>query len=146
EVHGASSVFFEHGLANILFRLATLSGVLGKTEMNAISHNSNSSLSSVFEIVEERLGDDLRVFDMAIWAGVDTKTLTRMFKRETGKTPFAYLTSRRVERAKTLLRKEVSVTETALAVGYANPAKFSAAFRRSVGVTPSEWARVQITC
>jgi len=46
-----------------------------------------------------------------------------------------------MKRAKELLRFGDSVTDTALAVGYANPAKFSAAFRRWVGMTPSAWKR-----
>ena len=146
EVHGASSMFFEHGLANILFRLATLSGVVGKSGLKALAHHSSSALDAVYGIVEERLDEDLRVLDMAIWAGVDSKTLTRMFKRETGETPYSYLTSRRMERAKKLLLENVPVTEIALAVGYANPAKFSATFRRRFGVTPTEWARVKVNC
>lgn len=45
-----------------------------------------------------------------------------------------YLTIRQMERAKELLS---TVSVTVAAVGYANPAKFSAAFRRWVGSTPS---------
>jgi AraC family transcriptional regulator len=46
-----------------------------------------------------------------------------------------------MERAKELLLSTASVTDTAIAVGYANLAKFSAAFRRWVGSSPSLWRR-----
>jgi len=41
--------------------------------------------------------------------------------------------------ARGALAQGCSVTEVALASGYANPSKFSAAFRRVVGCSPSAW-------
>ncbi len=141
EIHGLSSTFFEQGLSNVIYRLSTLAGIRLKQNKQTLPLSSHSSLEEVFDLIEDRLGDDIRVVDMATWVGVDAKTLTRMFKRETGLTPFSYLTSRRMKRAKEMLQSDISVTETALAVGYTNPAKFAAAFRRSVGSTPTAWAK-----
>lgn len=56
-------------------------------------------------------------------------------------TPYAYLTWRRMEAAKQMLQAGQPVTGIALAVGYANPGKFAAAFRRVVGQAPSAWRR-----
>ncbi|MNW00509.1 Virulence regulon transcriptional activator VirF [compost metagenome] len=55
--------------------------------------------------------------------------------------PYAYLTQRRMHWAQQALQGGLSVTEVAMACGYANPSKFSAAFRRVVGVSPSTWSR-----
>jgi len=137
EAHGAASAFFDHGLSLILHQL----GKRARTSRanNTPNHASRKALESSFELIESHLGDDLRVREMAAVAGIDTRTLTRLFKRETGYTPFQYLTRRRMARAKELLQAGESITNTALAVGYINPAKFSAAFRRWVGMTPSAW-------
>jgi AraC-like DNA-binding protein len=47
-----------------------------------------------------------------------------------------------IERAKTLLENPaVSVTEIAMALGFADPTSFASAFRRSVGTTPTKYRR-----
>ena len=69
----------------------------------------------------------------------DVRSLTRAFRAATGYAPYEYLTFRRMERAKELLGTAETVMEIALQVGYSNPAKFAAAFRRFCGCSPSEW-------
>lgn len=135
EAHGAASAFFEHGLSLALHRLVT------RTQNKEVEKGlpETAKLQSVFDYIEAKLGDDIRVNELSTVTGVSAKTLTRVFRQETGYTPYKYLTIRRMERAKELLQSSSSVTDTATAVGYANPAKFSAAFRRWVGTTPSLW-------
>lgn len=139
EAHGSSSAFFDHGLSLVLHRLATLREVDARAPVD--EQQQKSPLASTLELIEARLEDDLRVKELAAAQGIEPRTFTRMFKRETGYTPYRYLTSRRMIRARALLSADMSVTETAVAVGYANPAKFAAAFRRWVGVPPSDWKR-----
>ncbi len=137
EVHGATSTFFEHGLSLVLHRLSTLALEGGGS--HATFRIANPSLRTLLTFIEERLDQELNVRELAAMAEVDPKTLTRLFKRETGQTPYSYVTLRRMERAKQLLQDKRTVTDTAMAVGYANPAKFSAAFRRMLGCSPTEW-------
>src|SRR5205823_4701843 len=57
-----------------------------------------------------------------------------------GEPPRAYLTRRRVERAKNLLRAvNLSVTEVCLMVGFESLGSFSMLFKRLVGQSPSEY-------
>jgi AraC-like DNA-binding protein len=61
----------------------------------------------------------------------------RQFRRAFGETPYAYLMTRRIERAKALLRgSDLSVTEIALAVGCQSLGSFSARFHEIVGMSP----------
>ena len=138
EAHGAASAFFEHGLSLILHRLVARTDEAAARPV-APAALRKPQLSDTIELIETRLADDLRVKEMAATLGIDPRTFTRRFRQRTGYSPYQYLTLRRMERAKHLLQSEGSVTDTALAVGYANPAKFSAAFRRWVGVSPSQW-------
>jgi AraC-like DNA-binding protein len=57
-----------------------------------------------------------------------------------GETPYAYLMTRRIERAKALLRRgDLSVTEVCMAVGCTSLGSFSARFTQLVGETPTAY-------
>jgi AraC-like DNA-binding protein len=68
----------------------------------------------------------------------------RTFKSIYGRTPHQYLTHVRIERAKELLAREVSVTEACFAVGFDSLGSFTSLFKRRAGVTPSEYQRQQL--
>lgn len=72
---------------------------------------------------------------------VSAATLNNYFLGLYGSTVASYLRQRRVEQACVLLGQGQPVTAAALAVGYANPSKFAAAFKRVTGQTPSEYRR-----
>jgi transcriptional regulator GlxA family with amidase domain len=64
--------------------------------------------------------------------------LSRQFRLAYGESPYAYLMTRRIERAMALLRgSDLSVTEVCFAVGCASLGTFSTRFTELVGVPPS---------
>lgn len=64
----------------------------------------------------------------------------RSFREAFGETPYAYLMTRRVERAKALLRRgDLTVTEVCMAVGCTSLGSFSSRFTELVGETPSAY-------
>src|SRR5690242_18855229 len=65
---------------------------------------------------------------------------SRQFRAAYGETPYSYLMTRRIERAKLLLRRgDLSVTDVCMAVGCASLGSFSARFTELVGETPSAY-------
>ncbi|MBI1378444.1 MAG: helix-turn-helix domain-containing protein [Frankiales bacterium] len=65
---------------------------------------------------------------------------SRRFRAAYGETPYSYLMTRRIERAKTLLRQgTMSVTDVCMAVGCTSLGSFSSRFTEIVGVTPSAY-------
>jgi len=65
---------------------------------------------------------------------------SRQFRATYGETPYAYLMTRRIERAKALLRiGDLSVTEVCMAVGCTSLGSFSARFTELVGETPTAY-------
>jgi AraC-like DNA-binding protein len=65
---------------------------------------------------------------------------SRRFREAYAETPYSYLMTRRVERAKALLRLGgLSVTDVCLAVGWSSLGSFSARFAELVGESPSEY-------
>ncbi|WP_328621090.1 helix-turn-helix transcriptional regulator [Streptomyces sp. NBC_00354] len=65
---------------------------------------------------------------------------SRSFRAAFGESPYSYLMTRRVERAKALLRRgDLSVTEVCFAVGCTSLGSFSSRFTELVGETPSAY-------
>jgi len=67
--------------------------------------------------------------------------LLRMFTRYYGRTPKQYLTDKRIEKAKELLNKGTTVTETCFDIGFESPSSFSTLFKSRVGLTPTEFQK-----
>lgn len=77
---------------------------------------------------------------MSRGAGYSRFHFARAFAAAYGETPRWYLTRRRIERAKTLLRTaNLSVTEICLLVGFASLGSFSSRFRDLVGQSPTDY-------
>ncbi len=92
----------------------------------------------LLEFVEENLAGDLSLEAMASEVNVSPVYLVRAFKGAVGEAPHRYVLSRRIERAKELLRDaELSIVEIALATGFSSQSHLSSWFRRFVGVSPA---------
>lgn len=82
----------------------------------------------------------LDVAALAREALMSTAHFARQFRATYGETPYSYLMTRRIERAKALLRRrDLSVTEVCMAVGCTSLGSFSARFAEIVGETPTSY-------
>ena len=68
-------------------------------------------------------------------------TFSKLFKATVDDTPHSFVLSRRIRRAEILLDGEMSLSEIALAVGFASQSHFTEAFRRRTGRTPAQARR-----
>jgi AraC-like DNA-binding protein len=89
--------------------------------------------------IDREYAQPLDVPAMARTALMSPAHFSRKFRAAYGETPYSYLMTRRIERAKALLRQGKSVTDTCIAVGCTSLGSFSARFTEIVGVTPSEY-------
>ncbi|GGM63985.1 hypothetical protein GCM10011608_56620 [Micromonospora sonchi] len=79
---------------------------------------------------------------VAAVAGISKYHFQRLFTATYGRSPAAYLSRRRIERAQDLLRTtNLTVTEVCHAVGFASLGSFSSRFTELVGETPSQFQR-----
>jgi AraC-like DNA-binding protein len=77
---------------------------------------------------------------LARQAGYSRYHFLRAFRDAYGETPRAYLTRRRIERAKDLLRAaNLTVTEICYLVGFSSVGSFSARFAQIVGCSPTRY-------
>ena len=92
------------------------------------------------DLMDREYARPLDVATLARAALMSTAHFSRQFRATYGETPYAYLMTRRIERAKALLRRgDLTVTEVCFAVGSASLGSFSARFTEIVGETPSEY-------
>ncbi|MCI8367949.1 MAG: helix-turn-helix transcriptional regulator [Eggerthellaceae bacterium] len=96
---------------------------------------------SVKERLEASLAWPHDARDLAAEYGVGATTLNRFFQELYGVTVAGYLRKRRMEEAGKLMRDGAPVATAAVVVGYSNPSKFAAAFKRETGLAPTEWRR-----
>ncbi|MFW6092049.1 MAG: helix-turn-helix domain-containing protein [Actinomycetota bacterium] len=97
-------------------------------------------LLRVRDLIDRAYAEPLDLAALARSASVSPSYFSRSFKAAFGETPHQYLMSRRMERAKALLRStDTSVTDVCLAVGFTSLGSFSAQFRRFVGDSPTAY-------
>src|SRR5580765_8256951 len=91
------------------------------------------------DLIDRDYAQPLDVPSIARAALMSPAHFSRKFRAAYGETPYSYLMTRRIERAKALLRQRTSVTDTCFAVGCTSLGSFSARFTEIVGETPSQY-------
>ena len=104
-------------------------------------------LSKIKETVEQHIGEpDFNVATLADNMNMSRSTLMRKIKVITGKTPLQFIRDIKIESACQMLKNHTtSVSEVANRLGYTDSDYFSKTFRESVGMSPSEWQRQNLT-
>jgi len=92
------------------------------------------------DLIDREYARPLDVPALARAAFMSPGHFSRQFRAAFGETPYSYLMTRRIERAKVLLRRgDMSVTEVCMAVGCTSLGSFSARFAELVGESPSAY-------
>jgi AraC-like DNA-binding protein len=99
-------------------------------------------LRRVRDRIDREYAQPLDVEALARGAHMSAGHLSRQFRLAYGETPYAYVMTRRIERAMALLRRgDLSVTEVCFEVGCSSLGTFSTRFTELVGVPPSVYRR-----
>ena len=99
-------------------------------------------IAAAVAYMSERVGESLRVEEVAAVCGLSTFHFSRRFKAIVGKAPHGYLTHLRIERAKALLQEtDLEVSTVAGKVGFATHSHFTTTFRRFMGVPPARYRK-----
>lgn len=99
-------------------------------------------LRQVRDRMDREYAQPLDVEALARGVHMSAGHLSRQFKLAYGESPYAYLMTRRIERAMALLRRgDLSVTEVCFEVGCSSLGTFSTRFTELVGVPPSVYQR-----
>ncbi|HEY1627226.1 MAG TPA: helix-turn-helix transcriptional regulator [Streptosporangiaceae bacterium] len=97
-------------------------------------------LRRVRDLMDREYATPLDLASLARVALMSEGHFSRQFREAYGETPYSYLMTRRIERAKALLRLgELSVTDVCMTVGCTSLGSFSARFTELVGETPTAY-------
>jgi len=99
---------------------------------------TNRAVLDAVDAMEANLAEPLSLGDLARVAGVSPRQLNRLFATHLRQQTMRYYSRLRLTKARSILRNSsLSVTEVALACGFANAGNFSTRFREAFGHPPS---------
>jgi AraC-like DNA-binding protein len=99
----------------------------------------------VMRFIDANLGAKVGPQDLADLARLSASHFARAFRLTVGKSPYAYVLRRRIERAKELmLETDLPLVQIALDCGLADQSHFTRLFTRIVGISPAAWRRVHV--
>ena len=98
----------------------------------------------VVEFIEEHLGEPISLAALAELVDLSLFHFARAFTQSFGVPPHRYHMARRMDRARSLLRKRaLTVTQIGIQAGFRETSSFTRAFRRFTGLTPTEYRHHQ---
>lgn len=104
--------------------------------------NRSTAIRRALDYMESTTEGRISLAELADVAGISRFHFARIFKREVGVSPVAYLERLRIERAKELIRDAaISLADVAYAVGFSDQSHFIRRFKRHLGRTPADYAR-----
>lgn len=117
-------------LGEIIFRIASESN----------NDKTRQLIASIQNYIQRHLSENLNLTVIADYANYNESHISRLFKRYTGSNLSEYITSCRIEYAKSLLAQtEDTVYVISQKTGFHTSQYFSSAFRKSTGVSPNEY-------
>lgn len=105
-------------------------------------NHSNTLLSLILNYMQSNIHTPLRLEDIIKYSGSNKTTITSLFKEEYGMGAIEYFINLKIEQAKSLLREEAyNITQISEILGYSGIHYFSRQFKKTTGMSPSEYAR-----
>ena len=123
--------------------LQQLENLLESCHLNLLEARANSNTPTILrarQYIREHSSQALTLDEVANYCYLSKSHFCKIFKTETGMTFKAYLNQQRIESAKNLLKtsslKNYEIAET---IGFDDPSYFHELFKKSVGMTPTEY-------
>lgn len=114
--------------------------ICNSCDSGSVTPEDLAHLRRARDFMDREYARPLDVPTMARAALMSPSHFSRQFRLAYGETPYGYLMTRRIERAKALLRRgDLSVTDVCMEVGCTSLGSFSARFTELVGETPSAY-------
>lgn len=114
-------------------------------EGSSYTYANMRKVGSVIHYMIEHHADSMTLKELADHAQISPSYLGTIFKKTTGKSPIDYLIEIRLNKAKSLLKDGLAVTEVAKRVGFNDVFYFSRAFKKHEGISPTQYTDLSNT-
>lgn len=132
--------YFKIKVLELLFFLHSANPSEYKRERRYFYKNQVQTIKEIHAYLVENLGQHLTLDELSQQFSIPMTSMKTCFKAVYGSSIYAYIKSYRIQAAAALLRESgTSITEIASQMGYDNPSKFSEAFKKEIGILPSEY-------
>jgi AraC family transcriptional regulator len=122
-----------------LLRLNSIAGPVKRSFRGGLARWQEKKVA---QYIEEHLLEDVPLAILADVAKLSPYHFVRAFKQSFGLPPHRYLSSLRMQRAKSLLANPaMSVTQVGFNLGFSDTSSFTTTFRKHTGLTPTAYRR-----
>jgi len=137
---------FKLRVSNYHFAFAELAKAYKEAQPHS-DWGARSVIPQIRAYIDANYFEEINLQSLSEKFGVESTYLSKLFSQETGETLMAYLTNKRVEKAKEFLANtRMSVNRTSEAVGYSDYAYFGRVFKKITGLTPGQYREGTSKC
>jgi two-component system, response regulator YesN len=146
EDHSIEKAFRDVGISQYLVKplrpqilIDTISNVLAQIS-EIPKRKVNMKIEAIIKFIDNHLNEDLTLTYVAEEMGLSSYYLSKIFKKELGINFVKYVTERKMEKAKELLKNiEIPIVNIAFEIGYPEPSYFTKVFKKVENMTPSQY-------
>ncbi|MGG6312368.1 helix-turn-helix domain-containing protein [Paenibacillus macerans] len=111
-------------------------------EGNQYNYSNMRKVQKIIHYMTQHYANGITLQELADYAQISPSYMGSIFKKVTGKSTIDYLIEIRINKAKSLLKDGLSVSETAKLVGFNDIYYFSRTFKKHEGLSPTQYADI----
>ena len=102
----------------------------------------DKEIENACAFMEEHFAEHITLEELCRYSGLSKSTLIRAFTKAKGVTPYRYLQTIRIGKAKELLEQGVPTIDAAIQTGFSDQSHFSNFFNMFIGLSPAAYRRI----
>ena len=111
-------------------------------EFLSLNSEQNMETKAICEYLEKNYRNNITLADLSNLTGLSKYYLLRSFTKQKGISPYRYLETIRIDKAKKLLEQGVLPIDVALETGFTDQSHFSNFFKKFIGLTPKQYMNI----
>ncbi|MHB8062910.1 MAG: helix-turn-helix domain-containing protein [Ruminiclostridium sp.] len=111
-------------------------------EMPSAKSEQSTEGKAICEFLEKNYMSNITLDDLSSLTGLSKYYLLRSFTKQKGISPYSYLETIRIDKAKKLLEQGVMPIDVALQTGFTDQSHFSNFFKKFIGLTPKQYMNI----
>lgn len=111
-------------------------------ELSTGNYGQSTEIRAICEFLEKHYMENISLEDLCNLTGLSKYYLLRSFTKQKGISPYSYLETIRIDKAKKLLEQGILPIDVALQTGFTDQSHFSNFFKKFIGLTPKQYMNI----